>query len=101
MPQLTFKDKLPASEEFKKALAQAMVNTNPVDDLLELANELRIFEEKYQMSSVDFYQNYQAGLLNDELQHCTEWVATYDFFMKTKRFLYLSPLIQHPLGQLG
>ncbi len=36
MPKLTFKDKLPSPDEFQKALAQAMTNTNPVDDLLEL-----------------------------------------------------------------
>ena len=40
MPKLTFKDRLPSPDEFQKALAQAMANTNPVDDLLELANEL-------------------------------------------------------------
>ena len=39
------------------------------------------------MSSADFYEKYQAGSLDDELQHCLEWVATYDFFMKTKRKL--------------
>ena len=87
MPRLTFKDKLPSPDEFKKALAQAMANTNPVDDLLELANQLWDFEQKYQMSSVDFYEKYEAGLLDDELQHCIEWVATYDFFIKTKRKL--------------
>ncbi len=87
MPKLTFKDKLPSPDEFQKALAQAMANTNPVDDLLELANELWDFEQKYKMASADFYKKYQAGLLDDELQHCIEWVATYDFFIKTKRKL--------------
>lgn len=87
MPKLTFKDKLPPVDEFQKVLAQAMASTNPVDDLLELANDLWGFEQKYQMSSADFYEKYQAGLLEDELQHCIEWVATYDFFIKIKRKL--------------
>jgi hypothetical protein len=87
MPKLTYKNQLPSSDEFQKALAQAMAETNPVDDLLELANDLWEFEQKYQMPSADFYEKYQTGSLDDELQHCMEWVATYDFFVKTKRKL--------------
>ena len=86
MPKLIFKDKLPSEEEFQKALTQATANTNPVDDLLELSNQLRDFEQKYQMSSVAFYEKYQAGSLDDELQHCIEWAATYQLFLKTSTF---------------
>ncbi|MCB9079885.1 MAG: hypothetical protein H6631_19950 [Anaerolineaceae bacterium] len=85
MSKLTYENELPPTDEFQKVLAEAMANTNPVDDLLELANNLWEFEQKYQMLSADFYEKYQTGSLNDELQHCTEWVATYDFFIKTKR----------------
>jgi hypothetical protein len=87
MPKLTYENELPPPDEFQKALAEAMAHTNPVDDLLELASALWEFEQKYQMSSADFYEKYRAGSLDDELQHCLEWAATYDFFMKTKRKL--------------
>jgi len=87
VPKLTYKNDLPPADEFQKALAETMANTNPVDDLLELANDLWEFEQKYQISSADFYEKYQTGSLDDELQHCVEWVATYDFFIKTKRKL--------------
>lgn len=87
MPKLTYEHELPPADEFQKALAETMANTNPVDDLLELASDLWEFEQKYQMSSADFYEKYQTGSLNDELQHYIEWVATYDFFIKTKRKL--------------
>jgi hypothetical protein len=87
VPKLIYENELPSSDKFQKALAQAMSNTNPVDDLLELANDLWEFEQKYGMSSAEFYGKYQAGSLDDELQHCLEWVATYDFFIKTKRKL--------------
>ena len=63
VPKLTLKDKLPPVDEFKKLLAQATAGTNPVDDLLELANDLQEFEQKYQMSSADFYEKYQSSLL--------------------------------------
>lgn len=85
MPSLTFKDKLPTSNEFEKFLSQAFANANPVDDLLRLANQLWDFEQKHQMSSAGFYEKFEAGLLDDELQHCIEWAATYNFFIKTKR----------------
>ncbi len=63
----------------------AMLSANPVDDLLELWEELRAFEKKYGMSSDDFYRAYMAGTLPDELQHCVEWAATYDMFTRIKR----------------
>lgn len=85
MPKLSYENDLPTPDEFQKALAQAMANANPVDDLLELANDLWEFEQKYQISSTDFYEQYQAGSLNDESQHCVEWVATYEFFVKSQR----------------
>lgn len=87
MPKLNYKNELPSPEEFQKALAQAIANTNPVDDLLELAGDLWNYEQKYQLTSTDFYEQYQAGSLDDELQHCVEWAATYDFFLQTKRKL--------------
>ena len=61
--------------------------TNPIDDLLELADRLRGYEQKYNRSSADFYRDFQAGTLDDELQHHTEWAAVYDLFVKTKRVI--------------
>ncbi len=74
-----------SSEEFRQQLMEAMISANPVDDLLELWEELRAFEKKYGMSSEDFYRAYMAGTLPEELQHCTEWAATYHMFTRLKR----------------
>ena len=87
VPSITYQGKLPSPGEFQESLAEAMANANPVDDLLELANCLWQFEEQYQLPSADFYSAYQAGTLNDELQHCIQWAATYETFVKTKRKL--------------
>ncbi|MBS1252506.1 MAG: hypothetical protein MAG451_01546 [Anaerolineales bacterium] len=87
MPELVFEGSLPSSYEFQQALAQAMAMTNPVDDLLELANRLREYEQEHNMTSADFYQRYQAGTLEEGLQHCTEWAAVYDLFVKTRRMV--------------
>ena len=87
MPSITYQGKPPSPDEFQKHLAEAMSQANPVDDLLELAARLHQYEEKHQLLSAEFYSQYQAGSLNDELQHNIEWVADYEAFVKTKRKL--------------
>lgn len=87
MPTLRFNKELPDSETFRQKLSQALSETNPIDDLLTLSTRLHTFERQYKMSSSDFYQRYQAGELEDELQHCVEWVAVYELFIKTRRVL--------------
>ena len=86
MPELKF-NHLPAKDELNQALSQAMSTANPVDDLLELSGRLREYELKYGLPSIEFYQKYQAGALPEPLQHCIEWAALYDLFIKTKRVL--------------
>jgi len=87
MSELTFSKGLPESDAFRQALAQAIATSNPIDDLLELSARLYEFEQRYQISSNDFYKRYQDGALEDELQHCIEWVAVYELFMKTRQVL--------------
>ena len=87
MPGISYQGRLPPLGEFQRSLAKAMANANPVDDLIELANGLWQFEEQYQLPSADFYSAYQAGALDDELQHCIQWAATYETFVQTKRKL--------------
>jgi hypothetical protein len=87
MPKLIYKGTLPTTEEFKRDIADAIMNANPLDDLLELANDLHQYELQYGLTSEEFYQGYQAGMLNDELQHCMRWASIYRMFVKTKRQL--------------
>ena len=74
-----------SSEEFQRQLAEAIANSNPIDDLLELAAALRGFEEKYEMPSDEFYRKYKAGVLSEELQHCMEWASFYRMYSNTRR----------------
>lgn len=87
MPELDFADVIPPQNEVRRLLAEALAAANPVDDLLHLADRLHDFEQTNRMSSAEFDQRYRSGSLDDELQHCTEWVAVYDLFLKTKRAL--------------
>jgi|Deesub1362B_J571_1020462.scaffolds.fasta_scaffold52520_1 hypothetical protein len=78
------KDNVPTPEEFRQMLAKAMAESNPVDDLLELAAELHEYEQRYGMTSAEFYERFQRGELDDELQHCIRWASAYDVFTKLK-----------------
>jgi len=86
MPKLTFKNGLPPSDEFRRMLAETIAESNPLDDLLELAEELGVCERKYGMSTEEFHAKYQTGQLGDEL-HWMEWAGTYELFMENKRRL--------------
>lgn len=87
MPVLAFTGNLPSSEELRQTVAEAIAATNPIDDLLVLAERLNQYEQENRMSSATFRFRYDAGTLHEELQHCIEWAATYDLFLKTKRTL--------------
>ncbi len=86
MARLTFtKDNLPTPEEFEQMLKEAMEKSNPVDELLEVAEELREYEQKYEMTSNEFYEQFRQGTLDDELQHCIDWAAAFESFNELKR----------------
>ncbi|MBC8450269.1 MAG: hypothetical protein H8D78_21255 [Chloroflexi bacterium] len=78
------KDNVPTSEEFRRMLAEAMAESNPVNDLLEVAEELYEYEQRYGVTSAEFYERFQRGELDDELQHCIRWASAYDVFVKLK-----------------
>jgi len=91
MPVLSYTEgNIPTSEQFSKELADAIKRSNPVDDLVELVDALQEFEQEYGLDSADFYQKYQAGQLDDELQHCMEWAALYDTYLRTRKVLKLA-----------
>jgi len=74
----------PTPEELRQMLNQAMSESNPVDDLLQVAAELREYEQRYGMSSTEFLKRFHLGELDDELQHCIGWASAYDVFLKLK-----------------
>ena len=80
------KENMPkAREEFQRALKEALARSSPVDDLLELAVELRDCERQYRMTSAEFYPRYQRGGFDDEMMHATmRWASAYEHFMLVK-----------------
>ncbi len=90
MSRITYKGQLPSPEQFRKDLREAEARANPVDDLLDLWNKLQHFEQKHKLPSADFYRQFQAGTLDDTLQHCLSWAATYEIFLKARRRIEVS-----------
>ncbi len=69
----------PTPEEFRRMLAETMARSNPLDELLELALELREYEQKYGLSSPEFYARYQRGEMGDSAE-VMDWAMAYDSF---------------------
>ncbi|RLT45260.1 MAG: hypothetical protein DWI57_01120 [Chloroflexi bacterium] len=86
MPTLSYThETMPkSSEEFQRQLAEAMAASNPIDDLLELAADLRCFEEKYAMASEEFYRRFKAGQMGDDFDFFG-WSSCFRMYTKTRR----------------
>jgi len=79
-----------SSEEFQRQLAEALANSNPIDDLLELAANLRGFEKKYGMASEEFYRRFLTGKMGDDLD-IMEWAAVYDLYLGSSSAMTMPP----------
>ena len=52
---------------------------NIQQQIKELENDLQAFEQQYQLSSTDFYQQFKTGQLGDEADF-VEWSAFYQMW---------------------
>lgn len=105
MPSLHFtKENMPASsEEFSRMLREAVEQSNPIDDLLELAEDLRNFEQKYGMASDEFFQKFHAGQMGDELDFF-EWsfcVKAYRHMRKSIELAMLRGSVSFAVDELA
>ena len=73
----------PTPDEFQRVVQDALAKSNPVDDLLELAQELRRYEQQYGMSSEEFFRRFQRGELGDALDFI-DWAGAYHLFLDRK-----------------
>lgn len=62
---------------------QRTVYTSPVEALTALIRSLVAYEQRYQMSSVDFYAHYQRGELGDTTD-MVEWAGDYQHYLQLK-----------------
>ena len=97
MPELSFtSENMPMAEKFQRMLAEAMSESNPVEELLELAHELQEYERKHEMSSSEFFERFQRGELGDDMEWI-DWAGTYQLFQRLKRRVELA-LMQAAIG---
>lgn len=55
-------------------------------ELEEIQRHLQAFEQKYRLSSEEFYARYEAGKLEDSADFM-EWSSFYDMFASTQQYL--------------
>jgi hypothetical protein len=86
MPTLSYThETMPkSSEEFQRQMAEAMAAANPIDDLMELAVELRGFEQQYRMTSEEFYRKFNAGEIGDDIDFF-DWNATHRMYLRLRK----------------
>jgi hypothetical protein len=59
------------------------VHTSPVEALAALIRSLVAYEQRYQMSSADFYVRYQKGEMGDTIDF-VEWAGDYQHYLEIK-----------------
>jgi hypothetical protein len=62
---------------------QRTVYASPVEALAALIRSLVAYEQRYQMSSADFYTRYQAGKTEDSAEF-VEWAGDYQQYLQLK-----------------
>ena len=65
---------------------QRTVYTSPVEALAALIRSLVAYEQRYQMSSSDFYAHYQRGEMEDTAD-MVEWAGDYQHYLQLKEEL--------------
>lgn len=64
-------------------VVQRTTYTSPIEALTALIRSLVAYEQRYQMSSSDFYACYQRGDLEDTAE-MIEWAGDYQHYMQLK-----------------
>jgi hypothetical protein len=65
---------------------QRTVYTSPIEALTALIRTLVAYEQRYQISSADFYTRYQRGEMRDTAE-MIEWAGDYQHYLQLKEEL--------------
>ncbi len=84
MPTYQFtQDNMPAPAELRELLQAANEQYNPIEELLSLERQLMTLEQKYQMTSAEFYGRYHQGTMDDAVEFVA-WAGRYRLYLKLK-----------------
>jgi hypothetical protein len=80
---------LPPHREYLRLLQEARDQYDPLEKLLSLDRELLKFELKYNLSSSEFYQRFQAGEVGDAMDFM-RWAGRYEMYLRLKEMISAS-----------
>ena len=87
---LEFKNNtLPPRIEFLRLLQEASASYDPIEKLIALDRELIKFEQKYSISSLEFYQRFQSGEMGDAMDFI-RWAGRYEMYVRLKGMISAS-----------
>jgi hypothetical protein len=72
-----------SSADLKQTLRQALENTTPLDDFVQVISDLTRYEIRYGMKSSEFQARFEAGELGDELD-LVRWADRYEVYQEIK-----------------
>ena len=72
-----------SSEDLKQMLRQALEQTTPLDDFVQVIRDLAQYELRHGMNSSSFFARFEAGELGDEVD-LIRWANTYEIYQETK-----------------
>jgi len=64
---------------------QKIIYDTPVDAIVVLAKRLSAYEERYRLSSEEFFDKFTKGLLDDSI-YFVEWSNDYQHFLTLKLY---------------
>ncbi|MDJ1185316.1 antitoxin TumA [Roseofilum casamattae] len=65
---------------------QTIQYTSPLDALVAVAKRLSLYENQHNLSSEEFFRQYDRGLFSDEIQF-VEWANDYRHFLALRQEL--------------
>ena len=90
MPSFSFDEgSIPTREELKRLLEEIRQQSNPVEDLIDLTRTLARLEEKYGMTSAEFFEKFSRGEMGDNVE-MVKWAGHYHMYLDLKRNIELS-----------
>jgi hypothetical protein len=86
MPKLHLKGELITPEEFQRWLEKARKESTYIGDLRETIEEMVIMEQKYGMTSEQFYEKFSRGEMGDDMD-IIGWAGAYKSYCRAKRII--------------
>ena len=87
MPKVTISNKEVTTEEARRMFREAVKQATPEVVIDELLKELKRFEQKFSMSTIEFYRQYRAGKMGDS-RDVMRWAAFCESYMNVIKSKY-------------